>query len=120
MTARCSAVAIASAASQSTTPPSAIDSASGNSAAASGLLTAHLLCQAQQRATHGHARGIRRRLAQSDRDLLKTSVHLDSRDDRFPLLRTEPLQRRLVAIDGLYANRRLQRRRRAIALVVVQ
>src|SRR5262249_4659609 len=58
MTSRSSGVAWLSAESQSTLDPSAIDSASAISAAASDLLTGHFLGQPEQRAADRHARGV--------------------------------------------------------------
>src|SRR3954471_18111758 len=74
-------------------------------------LTCHLLCEPDERAADRHVRRGDRRLAERLRHLRVILAELDARDDRLSIDGTQPLERRLVALERLAADGLFDRRR---------
>ena len=68
-------------------------------------MTRHHVRQPLDRARDRHARGIGGRLADQQRNLFVAVAQFEACDHGFPIGRVEGRERRLVAIDGLRADR---------------
>ena len=113
---RWSASARDSALTQSTGAPSATDAAASTSARSSAL-NVHLLSQPNQGPRHGHPGRIGTGLAVCRGNLRVTLLQLHASDDHFALFRSQALQRRLVSINGLAADRFIERGRGRIRML---
>ena len=75
----------------------------------SSLATFHLFNQPNESALCGLPRGVSRRLAQDVSELLVAVAHFDPCDNRFTFLGPEALQRALLPLHCLPADRLLER-----------
>src|SRR5262245_40989683 len=100
--------ALASSAAQSMSSPSATESIRSTSCVSALML--HGLDQSGQCTCHRHARGVRVGLAKRNRHFLVALLQLDARDDGVAIGRLQRLERLLVPLESLLADRLFERR----------
>src|SRR5215813_1755994 len=123
---RCESLAMVSAAFQSSGLPSRTAStsstSSGSSSGSNGvsLATIHFLDEAEQCPLRRLPRRGERRFPRRVGEFFITQSQLHPADHKLAILFAQTIERRLVSLDGLSANRLLQRRRHVVGLLRIE